>query len=195
MIKAIIFDCFGVLAEDGWMPLKRKYVGDNTRLAQEISDLGKQNEYGFIDNEVHLKKMAKLMNIDTYTLREALGKRVPNTELFEFINKELRGNYKIGLLSNANYDVVNDLFTKEQAAIFDASVMSYESRLIKPDKRMFELMSERLGVKLGECIFIDDQERYCVAAESYGMQAHYYKNPDELKEYLKRLLGLHSSQL
>ena len=38
--KAIIFDCFGVLAEDGWLPFKRKYIGDNLELMQTISDLG-----------------------------------------------------------------------------------------------------------------------------------------------------------
>lgn len=192
MIKAIIFDCFGVLAEDGWIPLKRKYVGGNQKLAQEIADLGKQNEYGFIDNDSHLTKMAELMNIDRAMLGDALGKRVPNEELFEYINQKLKQNYKIGLMSNANYDVVNQLFTPQQSSVFDASVMSFESRLIKPDKKMYELMAKRLGVAMNECVFVDDQERYCQAAEDYGMVAITYRDLDEFIKDLEEVLSRYS---
>lgn len=184
MIKAIIFDCFGVLAEDGWMPFKRKYIGDNKKLAEAVSDLGKQNEYGLIDNETHLHKMAELMDVDPELLRAALGKRVPNEILIPFVKKELKPKYKIGLLSNANFNVLKDLFTPEQAKLFDASVMSYESKLIKPDKRMFELMVERLGVNLNECVFVDDQERYCAEAEAYGMSSIFYRDFDQFKREL-----------
>lgn len=187
-IKAIIFDCFGVLAEDGWIPLKRKYVGDNQELAREIADLGKQNEYGFIDNESHLTKMANLMKLDIQILREALGRRVPNEELFSYINKNLKNKYKIGLMSNANYDVVGSLFTMQQAKGFDAYVLSYESRLIKPDRKMYELMASRLGVEMSECIFVDDQERYCTAAEEYGMTALLYRDYDSFMVDIEALL-------
>jgi HAD superfamily hydrolase (TIGR01509 family) len=188
LIKAIIFDCFGVLAKDGWMPLKRRYVGNNAQLAEEIADLGKQNEYGMIDNESHLIKMADLMGIDAEELRGALGKRVPHEDLLDFIKTELKPQYKIGLLSNANYDVLNELFTPEQAKLFDASVMSYESRLIKPDERMFDLIAKRLNVEVSECVFIDDQERYCVAAEEYGMQSIWYQDFDQFKSALHVIL-------
>lgn len=190
VIKAIIFDCFGVLAEDGWLPIKRKYIGNNTALAQEVADLGKQNEYGMIDNETHLHKMAKAMHIDPEELRFALGKRVPNEELIDYIKTNLKPRYKIGLLSNANFNVLTDLFTHEQAQLFNASVMSYESRLIKPDRRMFELIAGRLGVMCNECVFVDDVERYCVAAEIYGLRAVYYRNPIQCRQELYTVLSL-----
>jgi len=179
MIKAIIFDCFGVLADDGWLPLKRKYIGDNKKLAEEIADLGKQNEYGFIDNETHLRRMAQLMDIDREVLRAALRTRVPNEELFAYIKMELKPHYKIGLLTNANYDVLHDLFTPEQAALFDGYVMSRDIRLIKPDKRMFEAIALRLDVHMDECLFVDDVERYVEAAKEYGMQAIWWRDGEQ----------------
>ena len=51
MIKAIIFDCFGVLAEDGWTPFKRKYIAHDERLVQEVADLGKREDRGMLDHE------------------------------------------------------------------------------------------------------------------------------------------------
>lgn len=188
MIKAIIFDCFGVLAEDGWLPFKRKYIGENAELAQAISDLGKQNEYGMVTNDEYFRQVADLIGVDEETLKQAVNRRVPNEELFDFIKKELKTKYKIGLLSNANYDVVHELFTPEQAALFDASVMSYESKLIKPDRRMFDLISVRIGVPLEECVFIDDVERYCVAAEEFGMMTILYESPMQVKQALDRFM-------
>lgn len=188
MIRAVIFDCFGVLAEDGWLPFKRKYIGDNQELAQAVADLGKQNEYGMINNQDYLKQSAGLMGVDEQLLASALGKRVPNDELFAFIKNELKPAYKIGLLSNANYDVIRDLFTPEQAELFDASVMSFESKLIKPDARMYKLMADRLAVRWDESVYIDDIERYCVAAEALGMVSILYRDPAQLKQDLLQRL-------
>lgn len=189
MIRAIVFDCFGVLAEDGWLPFKRKYIGDNQEVAQEVADLGKQNEYGIIGNEDYYKQSAEIIGVDEQLLRKAVGKQVPNEELFAFIKNELKPKYKIGLLSNANYDVMHGLFTPKQANLFDATVMSFEDKLIKPDPRMFNLMAERLGVDISEYIFIDDIERYCVAAEALGITSLLYENPTALQRDLLQLLS------
>lgn len=185
----MIFDCFGVLAEDGWLPFKRRYIGDNTELAQDVADLGKQNEYGIIDNKTYYQRVAEMVGADEEELRAAIHTRVPNEELLTFIRGKLQPQYKIGLLSNANYDVVQDLFSSEQADLFDAAVLSYQTRLVKPDAKMFELMASQLGVKLEECIFVDDIERYCTAASMLGMSAIVYENPGQCMTEIEKLLS------
>jgi len=195
MIKAIIFDCFGVLAEDGWTPFKRRYVADNQKLANEIADLGKQNEFGIISNDDYFKTTSVLIGVKEHLLRDAVGRRVPNGELFEFIENKLKPKYKIGLLSNANYDVVSSLFTEEQSALFDASVLSFESRLVKPSPEMYSLIAERLGVEPKCCIFIDDQPRYAEAAEDVGMIGLTYHNPEQLKQELLQVISRHSARI
>ncbi len=191
MICAVIFDCFGVLAEDGWLPFKRKYVGQNKRLAREIADLGKQNEHGMIDNRTMAESVARLLGVPTERFLSATGKRVPNEELLEYIATELKPDYKIGLMSNANYDVVHKLFTPAQARLFDASVLSYESKMVKPNPNMYKLIAERLEVEAAECVFIDDQERYAEAAASEGMKALVYDgNLDRMRRRLGELLAV-----
>lgn len=186
MIRAIIFDCFGVLAEDAWLPFKRKYIGEDTELADQVVDLGKQNEYGMINNDEYYASLVKLTGADEALLRSVLGHKVPNEELFDYIAKELKPKYKIGLMSNANYDVTKELFTPEQASLFDASVLSFECRMIKPDPRMYQLIADRLGVLPEECVFVDDVERYCIAAEDVGMQSILFKETSILKKQLFR---------
>lgn len=190
MIKAIIFDCFGVLAEDGWLPFKRKYIGDDAGLAREVADLGKQSDYGMIDYESHLEQVAELVGVSRGELSSALGRKVPNEELFDYIKNELKPRYRIGLMSNANYDVTQELFAPEQTALIDASVMSYESRMVKPDERMYVLMAERLGVEPEDCVFVDDQERYCSTAEYLGMRGIVYQNFMQFKNELLKLTDL-----
>jgi epoxide hydrolase-like predicted phosphatase len=189
MVKAIIFDCFGVLAEDGWQPFKRKHIGDNNELAREVADLGKQSDHGFIDYESHLDQTAKLIGVSRGELSSALGRKVPNEELLEFIKTKLKTKYKIGLMSNANYDVMHELFEPAQAELFDASVMSFESKLVKPDERMYMMMAERLGVEPEECVFVDDLERYCVAAENLGMTSIVYMDFAQFKSELSTTLS------
>lgn len=190
MIKAVIFDCFGVLAEDGWTPFKRKYIGDDKELADQMVDLGKQNEFGIITNDEYYATASELIGVEERTLRDAVGRRVPNLELFEFIKKKLRPAYKIGLLSNANYDVVHELFEPEQSELFDGTVLSFESKLIKPDPKMYRLMAERLGIVTEECVFIDDQTRYAEAAEDVGMVALTYTSVEQCTADLSALLNL-----
>ncbi len=190
MIKAIIFDCFGVLAEDGWTPFKRKYIIHDSKLAKEVADLGKRTDKGMLDHEEMISEVAELAHVDPAILREAVGKKIPNEELFQYIKKELKPKYKIGLMSNANYDVVSELFTYDQASLFDATVMSFESRMVKPDPRMYKLMAERLGSELKESVFIDDQERYCMAAEEIGMSSILYTSPEQLKTELSDILKI-----
>ena len=176
MIKAILFDCFGVLAEDGWTPFKRKYIVHDPQLALEVADLGKQTDLGIISYEQMIKQISELVQVEPDLLRGAVERKVPNQELFSYITAELKPHYKIGLLSNANYDVLNQLFTPEQAGVFDSSVISFEAQLTKPDSRMFELAASRLGFRPEECLFIDDVERYCQAAEDMGMRSLLYIN-------------------
>lgn len=188
MIKAIIFDCFGVLAHDGWTPLKRTHIEPNSPMERAVAELGRQSDVGTISPANTITRISEAMGIGEEVLRSALNGKVPNIELFEYINQDLKAKYKIGLMSNANYDVLHELFTPEQAAVFDATVMSYDSNLAKPDRRMYELMVERLGVELKDCIFVDDQERHVVSARNYGSSAVWYQSLDQFKTELQKYL-------
>jgi len=189
MIKAIIFDCFGVLAEDGWTPFKRKHILHDPKLVEEVAKLGALSDRRALTYEETVQAVAKLISVDINELRAAVDKKKPNGELFELILNELKPHYKIGLMSNANYDVINELFEMEQAALFDAHVLSYETKLLKPDKAMFELIAKRLGVEMKECMFVDDQEKHCLAAQEYGMTALHYLDYEDFLNKLPRLLS------
>lgn len=188
MVKAIIFDCFGVLAEDGWTPFKKKYIEGNEKVALAVQLLGKEVDSGKRSFEDMIHETAHLVNVPESVVRTAVERQVPNEELFAYIQSSLKPAYKIGMLSNASYNVLDLLFTKEQVKLLDAHVLSYEVGLVKPDIRMYEAIAERLGVVPEECVMVDDQSRHSAGAISAGMQAILYDNFDQMKKDLSKLV-------
>lgn len=108
-----------------------------------------------------------------------------NSELIEIIRDKLKPNYKIGMLSNAGGNWLGELFEAKDLELFDAVALSYEIGAMKPDVSAYETISTRLDVLPGECVFIDDNEGYCAAAEATGMTSIYYKNNQDLRKVLQ----------
>ena len=187
MIKAIIFDCFGVLTTDGWLPFKDKYFGHEPDLLQQATNLNKQADAGLISYQDFLRAVSQLAAVSPQVVSQHIDNNVPNEQLFEYI-KQLKMDYKIGMLSNAADNWLVDMFTPEQVELFDAIALSYETGFIKPQIGAYEISAERLGVSPNECIFVDDQERYCTGAQDIGMQAVWYRDFDQAKTDLKKLL-------
>ncbi|CAN5458506.1 hypothetical protein BH10PAT3_BH10PAT3_6910 [soil metagenome] len=185
MIKAIVFDCFGVLAEDGWTPFKNKYITSGSAMAKKIAGIGRRTDLGTLDYKIMITEISALLGTEPALLRKAVEGKVSNKELFKFIESDLKPKYKIGLISNASYDVMTRLFNEEQAAVFDTTVLSYETKLTKPDPEMYALTARLLGVSLRECLFVDDQERHCKGAEATGASAILYTSILQLKKDLK----------
>jgi HAD superfamily hydrolase (TIGR01509 family) len=188
-IQAIVFDCFGVLTSDGWLPFKKKHFGGNKSLEEQATDLNKQVDSGLADYNDFLGKVAELAHIGREAARRAIESNVPDDELFDYIRAELKPYYKIGLLSNAGGNWLAELFKPEQVALFDAAALSYETGHVKPHEQAYATIAERLGVAVEECVLIDDQERYCTAAREVGMQAVWYRDFEQMKRDLEKILS------
>lgn len=188
MIKAIVFDCFGVLATDGWLPFKRINFSKNPELFNRATELNREVDRGIISYDQFVKKIAQMAQVSEKLAHEQIDNNIPDQQLFKYIKKELKPHYKIGVLSNAAANWLGEIFTKEQNALFDAIALSYEVGAIKPEPKAYETIAKRLGVKTAECIFVDDQQRYCLGAEKVGMKSIGYAEFAPFKERLKQLL-------
>ncbi|MBX4201649.1 HAD-IA family hydrolase [Candidatus Saccharibacteria bacterium] len=188
MIKAIIFDCFGVLTTDGWLPFKNKYFGSDQLALDEITALNNKANVGDLSYGDFTSLVASKANISQQSAREQIDKNVPNDELFDYI-KLLKKNYKIGLLSNIGADWLVKLFTSEQIALFDETSLSYDSGYTKPDSRAYKDITNKLRVNPAEAVFVDDQEQNCKAAEAMSIQSICYKNFEQMKSELEQILA------
>ncbi|HVV66788.1 MAG TPA: HAD-IA family hydrolase [Candidatus Saccharimonadales bacterium] len=192
MIKAVIFDCFGVLTTEGWLPFKEQQFGRDKALSEQASELNRQSNAGLISHEQFVGKIAELANLSVSEVNEAIEVNVTNQKLFTYITERLRPDYKIGMLSNAAANWLKNFFTDEQLQLFDAISLSYESGITKPDPLSYEKIAGELGVEPGECVFIDDQERHCTGAKEAGMQAILYESFEQMKAELEKILAANS---
>lgn len=189
MVKAIIFDCFGVLTTEGWLNFKEKHFGNSPELLEQATDLNKRANLGLLSDNEFINQVSGLANVSEDETRKSLRSNVPNEPLFDYIKNQLKPSYKIAVLSNASANWLPDLFSSEQIKLIDQAVLSYEAGVVKPDPRSFEVAAEKLGVKPEECVFIDDQERYARAATGVGMKAVWYRDFGQMKADLEKILA------
>lgn len=118
----------------------------------------------------------------------------PNEKLFAYIEAVIRPSYQTAIISNIARDRMVELMGKERRTLFDEAVLSFAVGYSKPDKRIYEIALERLGVKGDECIFIDDIAEYCEAAAALGMKAIHFLSTEQCIEELSVLVGVTSER-
>lgn len=123
-----------------------------------------------------MDELAELAEVSPQQVRREIEDNPPNAELFTLIRDQLRSQYKIGMLSNAASNWLDELFRPEDVALFDEIVLSYQIGVVKPHPRAYEAIAERLGLALEECLLVDDQSHYCEGARAVGMQAIHYQD-------------------
>lgn len=187
MIKAIIFDCFGVLTTDRW----KEFSGN---LPSEVREQARQLNHayggGFITRQEFIEQVAEVTARPMQTVLASItGDSTKNQTLLDYI-KQLKQDYKIGLISNIGNNWICDSFLNtEEQALFDEMILSYQVGTTKPDPRIYQIACEKLGVEPAEVIFIDDIETYCQAAEAQGMKAVVYHDFNQTKQAIDRFVS------
>jgi len=187
MVKAVIFDCFGVLTTDSW----KEFVGTlPMEKRHEARDLNHAFGSAAIDKAQFLKAIVELTGRQPEDIDSMLDNEMyKNTELLDYI-AQLKPKYKIGLLSNVASNWIRDRFlTPEEQALFDEFILSYEVGLTKPDKEIYKLSAECLGTEISECLLVDDVEYYGQAAQELGMKFVLYKNFGQAKAEIEAALA------
>jgi HAD superfamily hydrolase (TIGR01509 family) len=67
---------------------------------------------------------------------------------------------------------------------FDACVISGDVGVVKPDRRIYEILFKRAGRSPGELLFIDDSLANCRASEAAGMAAIHFSPGVDLEREL-----------
>jgi epoxide hydrolase-like predicted phosphatase len=189
MIKAIIFDCFGVLVVDSLGSFYDKYLYNQSEKIEEADLFAEKSNRGEISYEEFIIELSRISGVGAKKVDLELAKNPPNNELLHYIRKFALGNYKIAMLSNASDNWINELFTPEDTELFSEVILSYKVGIAKPDPRIFELAANRLGVEPQECVFIDDLEKYLVGARQAGMKTILYTDFASFKKELENVLG------
>ena len=198
--KAVIFDMGGVIlrTED---PTPREKLAEEfgtTRKELEkfifISPTSIQSEVGAISDEEHWKVVLEHFMRTDLTFEEVYerffsGDKI-DQKLLEFA-KSLKPQYQIGLLSNA-WENARKHLSKRFDFIdpFDVCIFSSEVGARKPDKEIFFITLDCLGIKPEEAIFIDDLEENLVGAKKVGLRTILFESTEKTIEQIKNILKI-----
>ena len=185
-IRAIIFDIGGVLEiapRTGWDAKWEADLGlEAGELTERLRTIWKAGSIGTISEADVEKSTGEILGLDRQQVEafmrdlwdEYLG--TLNSELAAYF-AGLRPRYKTAILSNSFVGAREQEHERYGFGdICDLIIYSHEVGLQKPDRRIYELTCERLGVQPEEVIFLDDVEAAVSAAREVGINGILYKD-------------------
>lgn len=188
-MKAVIFDCFGVLYLSWERALYERYVPGAKVLGAQLDEISAQFDYGFITKHEAQQQVAELLGVTVAEVeRYAREGHSRNQELLDY-SQTLRPRYRVGMLSNISRDGI-DLYlpADERERLFDAVVLSGDIGLTKPHPQVFRAIAEALGVTPGDCVMIDDLAVNCAGADAAGMRSIQFRSNQQVIRQLEVLL-------
>lgn len=190
-IKAVIFDYYGVLLANTHEQRLSQLWADSPDRAAEFSAVNRAADRGILSYEESRRRMAELMAIPyEQLLQEYAQGEMPNEALITYIHQQLKGRYRVGLLSNSTSRAQLDVRFEPGRldTIFDAIVSSGDIGYVKPQPEAYAHAAAALGVHASECIMVDDVEAYCLGAAAAGMQAIHFTSVEGAIASLEEVL-------
>ncbi len=98
--------------------------------------------------------------------------------------EQVRDVVTVALVSNATTRLEWDLQRQDLASLADVVVNTARIGVAKPDPRVYAIASQRVGVPVHRCLFVDDTEVNVLAARDAGMSAVHYRQLRDLRDAL-----------
>jgi putative hydrolase of the HAD superfamily len=196
--KALIVDFGGVLTTSIWPAfaafcetegLEPDAVRDLFRANSEALGLLRQLETGDVEDAEFERRFGALLGVaDSDRLIERLfaGLR-PDEAMIAAVRAARAGGVRTGLISNS-WGL--GIYDRAPTDLFDATVISGEVGLHKPQPEIYLLAAERLEVDPAECVFVDDLRENCAGAGAVGMTGVLHRDSARTIARLEELLEL-----
>lgn len=123
--------------------------------------------------------------------REAPYYFYPIPENVAYAAKLKKAGYSIYLLSNFHkygFTILKKRFPFFNS--FDGGVISWEVKINKPDRRIYEMLLNKYKLKPAETLFIDDMAENVSVAEDLGIKGIHFKDSTDLTLELKDSISM-----
>jgi HAD superfamily hydrolase (TIGR01549 family) len=204
-MKAVLFDCWGTLVENGIFPSPVKQVKFILRLKMPFSEFIVKFEEAFMTKR--FRNLTEAFNnvikefdvnppdwvrdklVGMWNKNTLLSKPFPET--LDTLKALREKGIKVGLISNTDQFSVDQVMDKfELRGLFDAMALSYEEGKLKTDPAFYEKLMKRLGVRKEDCIVVGDSiESDMKGADAAGIRAYLIDRKDR-REYENKILSL-----
>ncbi len=197
MIKAILFDFGGVLAEEGFknglQAIARRQGLDPDHFFALARDLVYSTGYvtGQADERAYWKALREEAGFETEDAelrQEILDRFILRPELIAMVQDLRKRGFVVGILSDQT-DWLEELDQKYHfLRYFDPVFNSFRLHKGKNDPSLFLDVSKILGIDPEEILFVDDNSENIKRASSKGWRTILFRDPEGLKEELGNFL-------
>ncbi len=199
MIKVVLFDFGGVIAEEGFREgleaIARKNNLDASTFFFQVVDLinstgyltGKCEEHDFWES---LRIATRVKGSDISLRVEILSRFIIRLRMLEVVELIKNKGLKTGILSDQTnwLDEIN--LNHHFYQYFDYIFNSFKLGKSKSDSSLFTDVCEYLGVKPEEILFIDDNSYHILRANNTGYHTIYFTGYDEFMSKLEAFIRL-----
>ena len=185
--EAVVFDLWNTLslwAQDDLYVLMAEHLGvEHERFTEVWLEGYEERATGPLEPSVRAvcEKLRvssdRVGGLMTVRLEETRKSLVPVEGALEVLEEVRRRGYRIGLISVCSEEVPQLWAETAMAPLIDEAVFSCSVGVAKPDRRIYEICAERLGVATRECLFVDDQPAFVEGAVEAGMDAYVLGEP------------------
>lgn len=194
-IDSVIFDWGGVLIDDPRPGLLR-YFADAFSVSMEHYTPAHDSfldefQKDLISEERFWQKVCRKLGKPTPKVPSLWSEAfrsayVPRPEMFCLVSSLNNKGCRTALLSNTELPTTK--FLRElNYDMFDVLVFSCVEKVMKPQRRIYEITLERLGSKAQQSIFIDDRQDYIQGAKELGLNTILFENLEQVKSELTRI--------
>jgi putative hydrolase of the HAD superfamily len=154
------------------------------------SDIPRKYEMGAISSDKFYESVCSLSGIsvskdDFIDAFNTMFSPVPG---MSDLVKGLKGNYRLGLLSNTNeWHFEYTISRATVFELFESVTLSYRVGEMKPGARIYLDALSKLRLAPERCVYIDDVKEYAVAASDLGMKGIHFISRESLIASLKGL--------
>jgi len=145
-------------------------------------------ETGELDDAEFERRFGALLGVEPTDLVARLFAGLgPDAAMIGAVTAVRGAGVPTGLISNS---WGTGIYERAPLELFDATVISGDVGLHKPQPEIYLLGAERLGVPVERCAFVDDLRENVAGAEEVGMTAVLHRDTADTIARLERLFGL-----
>jgi beta-phosphoglucomutase family hydrolase len=196
MIKAVIFDLDGVIAETEHIHIQaekqamlkygvkvsedelHQYTGTTTK--QMFTELIRKYKLNTNFDKIFKEKEEILFRLLEKDVRPTKG-------VIELLHKLKQMKLKLGIASSAHKRLIDYVLEKfEIRQLFDSVISAEDITHGKPNPEIFLMCAKTLNANPVECLVVEDAKLGVEAAKTAGMKCLGYRNPDNGKQDLSK---------
>ena len=199
MINTVIFDIGNVLAAFCWQEMFQEFGLEGEEF-EKMADATVRNQAwnefdkGLVSTEEIINIIAeKAPECRSYIAKifEDPTKMIKQFDYTKAWIQELKERgYKVYILSNWSEPTYYACLENELnfLPLVDGAVFSFQEHVIKPDKKIFEIVCQRYHINPSEAVFLDDNEVNVISSKEFGLHTIHFKNYEQGKAELEALL-------